>query len=85
MEPELCIKSAEGANDGFVSAESARWNDDYFVEPLLDADHLNLIGWWDISEAWHGVDSATLENRIKNLYLRIARDLADEFPLQGVS
>ena len=47
----LVIKSAEGANDGFVSAESARWNDDYFVEPLLDADHLNLIGWWDMRYA----------------------------------
>ena len=75
----LVIKGQAGPNDGFVPVSSACWNDDYFVEPVLDADHLNLIGWWDLSEIWHGVDAPELEHRIKNVYLRIARDLADEF------
>ncbi len=80
----LVIKGQAGPNDGFVPVASARWNDDYFVGPELDADHLNLIGWWDLSEIWHGVDAPELEHRIKNVYLRIARDLADEFPLDPV-
>ena len=59
---------------------SAKWNDDYFVEPLLDADHLNLMGWWDLSEIWQGVNAPELEHRIQTLYLEIAGKLAAEFP-----
>lgn len=77
----LIIRSAAGDNDGFVPVSSARWNDDYFVPPVLDADHLNQIGWWDDSEAWRGVGPDELEDRIQTLYLDIARGLAHEFPL----
>ncbi len=77
----LLIRSAAGANDGFVPVSSARWNDEYFVPPVLDADHLNQIGWWDDSEAWRGVEPAELEDRIKQLYLDIAHALAQDFPL----
>ena len=76
----LVIKAAAGPNDGFVPVSSAKWNDDYFVEPLLDADHLNLMGWWDLSEIWHGVNAPELEHRIQTLYLEIAGKLAAEFP-----
>jgi len=76
----LIINGREGDNDGFVSVASARWKDEYFVAPVLDADHLNEIGWWDISEAWQGVTPEQLETRIKKVYLGMARDLAEEFP-----
>jgi triacylglycerol lipase len=79
--PWLIVNGREGGNDGFVSVASARWNDEYFVPPVLDADHLNEIGWWDISEAWHGVTPQQLEDRIKNVYLGMAQDLAAAFPL----
>jgi triacylglycerol lipase len=78
--PWLIINGREGENDGFVAVTSARWNDEYFVPPVLDADHLNEIGWWDISENWHGVTPEQLETRIKNVYLGMARELAEAFP-----
>ena len=74
------VHAEEGDNDGFVSVQSARWNDEYFVPAVLDADHLNQIGWWDISEKWHGVTPEQLEARMKNVYLGIARELAEAFP-----
>jgi len=77
----LIIREREGDNDGFVSVTSARWNDEYFVPPVLDADHLNEIGWWDISESWQGVTPEQLEARIKNVYLGIAKELAAAFPV----
>jgi triacylglycerol lipase len=75
------IRWKEGPNDGFVSVKSARWDDKYFVEPVQEADHLNLMGWWDPSEKMGGAKRKALENEIKHLYLQIARDLADQFPL----
>lgn len=75
------IHAEEGENDGFVSVQSARWKDEYFVPPVLDADHLNQIGWWDIAEILHFVTPGQLETRIKNLYLGIAQDLAEAFPV----
>ncbi len=75
------IHSEEGENDGFVSVSSAKWKDEYFVEPVLDADHLNQVGWWDISEVWHGVGPLELERRIKKLYLDICEELAAHFHL----
>lgn len=77
----LIINDREGDNDGFVSVRSARWKDEYFVSPVLDADHLNEIGWWDISETWQGVTPKQLEKRIKNVYLGIAGELALAFPV----
>ena len=81
---KLCwcmINKEEGANDGLVSVASARWNDEYFVPPVWNADHLNQVGWWDISEIWQGVGPGELETRIQNHYLEIATALAHEFPL----
>lgn len=79
-----CIMNqAEGDNDGLASVASARWNDKYFVPPTWNADHLNQVGWWDLSELGHGVSPKSLETRIKNRYLEIARTLAAEFPLAG--
>jgi len=78
--PSAIIRKQEGDNDGFVSVKSARWKKKYFVEPVLDADHLNEIGWWDISEIWHGIDPKQLEDRIKALYLSICDGLAEKFP-----
>ena len=75
------IHSREGENDGLVAVSSARWDDDYFVEPVLDADHLNLIGWWELADLVHGEGPFELEGRIKALYLRIADDLAGDFPI----
>ena len=80
---KLCwciIDKAEGDNDGLASVESARWDDRYFVPPVWDADHLNQVGWWDLSELSKGVGPKRLETRIKNRYLEIARTLAAEFP-----
>jgi triacylglycerol lipase len=81
--PSAVIEKKEGPNDGFVSVKSARWRKRYFVEPVLDADHLNQIGWWDISEVWHGVDPKQLEDRIKALYLGICDGLAAKFPTRA--
>ena len=77
------IHSVDGDNDGLVSTRSAKWKDEYFVEPVLEADHLNLLGWWNVSELAHGVMPAELEARIKAVYLAIANELAEEFPLRS--
>lgn len=77
------IHPVEGDNDGLVSTQSAKWKDEYFVEPVLEADHLNLLGWWNVSELAHGVMPAKLESRIKAVYLAIANELAEEFPLRN--
>ncbi len=74
------IHAAEGDNDGLVSVQSAKWKDEYFVEPVLDADHLNLVGWWNVPDILHGVLPGELEARIKQVYLDIAQILAAEFP-----
>ncbi|MBI4717536.1 MAG: hypothetical protein HY763_07010 [Planctomycetes bacterium] len=77
----LLIHAREGDNDGLVSVASARWRDEYFAAPPLDADHLNLLGWWEPSEISHGVRPGELEARIKALYLSIATELAAAFPM----
>lgn len=69
----------DGPNDGLVSVASARWKDAYFVEPVLDADHLNLTGWVDISELSDLWSFLNMEARIKQLYLNIAWELAESF------
>ena len=71
----------DGPNDGLVPVESARWKDEYFVGPVLDADHLNLIGWVDLSELPDFFSFFGMEARIKKLYLNIARELAQTFAL----
>jgi triacylglycerol lipase len=74
------INLFEGANDGFVSERSAKWNEDHFIPPVHNADHLNLMGWWDPSETIGGKDRDQLEDDTKRLYLEIARELALSCP-----
>ncbi len=72
------IRKEEGENDGLVSLKSAMWREEYFVE-ILDADHLNQIGWWDRGEATTGMDRVAFETHIREIYLKIARGLRDLF------
>lgn len=75
------IHEKEGENDGLVSVASARWRDEYFVEPVLDGDHFNLCGWWDPTEIWRGVKPSQMEEAIKQVYRDIAEGLAAAFPI----
>jgi len=72
--PWRIIHREEGANDGLVSVESARWRDEYFVR-TIDADHRNEIGWWDLRDAGNEHTLAAFRQRIQDLYLEIAADL----------
>jgi triacylglycerol lipase len=80
------IFAKEGANDGLVSLESARWNDRYFRKQI-NADHLNQIGWWDSNDqnrftrGGPGETRQEMEQRIRALYVEIAEDLARKFPV----
>ena len=74
------IRRREGENDGLVSLRSARWRDEHFRQSI-DADHLNLIGWWTAEELLRAQTPAKLEARIRNFYLKIADDLAERFAL----
>ncbi len=74
------IEAHEGANDGLVSVNSAKWQDAYFVPPVLDLDHLNQVGWWDPTDLLRWVWPWTFGQRIRELYLSMARDLASAFP-----
>ncbi len=68
-------------NDGLVPVSSAKWHDDYFVPPIIDADHLNLTGWSDLEELPNIIAFLTMETKIKQLYLSIAEVLAEAFPI----
>jgi len=76
----LILRSREGDNDGLVSVSSACWRDEWAVDPPIDADHLNLLGWWEPAELWGGVWPGVLAANIKKLYLDIAVELAAAFP-----
>ena len=71
----------------------ARWRDEFAVPTVIDADHLNEVGWWEPNDLGFGIDfakfpprprlaelPAKLGERIRGLYLQIARDLAARFP-----
>jgi len=70
------IRDKEGENDGLVSLKSAMWKEDYLLKKI-DADHFNMIGWWNRSESKAGISKKAFEERIKALYLEIARGLKD--------
>lgn len=87
------VQHHEGANDGLVPVSSARWRDEFAVATVMDADHLNQVGWWEPNDLGFGIDfakfpprprlaelPAKLGERIRGLYLQIARDLAASFP-----
>ncbi len=72
------IQEKEGANDGLVSVESAKWTNDHF-RATLDADHLNELGWWP--EILDSRERARKEQESKAFYSSIAEGLARQFPL----
>lgn len=84
------IKGNEGDNDGLVSVRSAQWRPEYFQKPVINADHLNEIGWWEPND-FHPISfppgpprgemQPQLENRIRGLYVDIAKKLAQRFPV----
>lgn len=88
------INDREGANDGLVAVTSQHWTTqltraDGSTKPVkqhsfpVPADHLNEIGWWDLSELrkldWLGGGAfhaaAKYEAQIRNVYSEIARNL----------
>ena len=74
--PYIIIRHEEGENDGMVSLRSALWKEKYLLE-IMDADHINQIGWWDRSEAQTGVPREKYERGIRQVYLNIAGMLRD--------
>lgn len=85
------IQANEGDNDGLVSVTSATWRPEYRQHPVLDADHLNQLGWWHVTDLGldlvppfsppHGEQRAHLERRIQRFYVDLARELAAAFPV----
>ena len=73
--PFRIIEEKEGENDGLVSVQSAKWRDDYFKGTLDDTDHLNELGWWDVSQLMKGETSEELLQRIHSFYAAVANDL----------
>ena len=70
------IAGEEGENDGLVSVRSARWKDEYSLG-LIDADHLNQIGWWEANEGKAGFPREEYERSIRDFYVEIASGLKD--------
>jgi triacylglycerol lipase len=70
------ISREEGENDGLVSLRSARWKEKYFLE-IMDADHLNQIGWWDSSEGSAGMGKEDFERGIREFWVRLALGLEE--------
>jgi len=88
--PWFIIDAEEGPNDGLVPAPSAEWRGRSQSIRRIDADHLNQVGWWDPNEiggslypSWTGTRESRreMEQRLRDLYVEIASDLADRFPL----
>ena len=74
--PHGIIYEKEGANDGLVSVESARWGQ--FQGSLQNVNHLQIVGWrtggslMKLAFGQNSVFNAT------NFYLQICEDLAKE-------
>ena len=47
----------------------------YFKGILDETDHLNELGWWDISQLVEGESPDDLLHRIHNFYADVANDL----------
>jgi triacylglycerol lipase len=73
--PFRIIEEKEGENDGLVSVTSAKWRDEYFKGTLDETDHLNELGWWDISQLAEGETPEKLLKRIHRFYAGVAKDL----------
>jgi len=91
------IADRVGDNDGLVPVSSQLWVDvlkgDGMIEKRVEqqrfpfqADHLNQIGWWDLSELrgasaleiWNG--RLRFERRVRDLYLAIAEEVTASDP-----
>ncbi len=73
--PAEMIAAKEGDNDGLVSVASAVWKEAYFGGVLEDVDHLNEIGWQDISRIWSDEGENRLLRRIRRFYAELAERL----------
>ena len=73
--PARIIEDKEGDNDGLVSVTSAKWKEDYFKGILDKTDHLNELGWWDISQLLDGENQDALLERIHKFYAEVAANL----------
>jgi len=69
------LQRTEGDNDGIVSVRSARWRDAYFQRVLERTDHLNQIGWWDLSQFFALESPRRLRRRILAFYADLAHAL----------
>ena len=69
------IHGLEGDNDGLVSVKSAKWRDEFFQWKLNRTDHLNELGWWDLSQLASFETPRALRKRIHKFYLAVARKL----------
>lgn len=76
--PFYIIEKQEGENDGLVSVKSARWRDEYFKGCIENADHLNVLGWWDLAQIWLRESEADLLHRIHRVYADIAANLPQQ-------
>jgi len=72
--PFEIIWREEGDNDGLVSVKSATWQERFLLE-VIDADHLNQIGWWDAGEGKAGRPREAFERGIRDVYLKLAGSL----------
>ena len=81
-------KAKEGDNDGLVSVTSQKWEatlkaDDGTEKRILQksfpvpADHLNEVGWWDLQESGGVFAASAYEEKIRGVYLEIARNLPE--------
>jgi triacylglycerol lipase len=73
--PFRIIEEKEGENDGLVSVQSAKWRDDYFKGTLDKTDHLNELGWWEVSQLMKDETPDKLLQRIHEFYAAVAQDL----------
>ena len=55
--------------------QAAIWKDDFFKGTLDETDHLNELGWWDVSQLMKGETSEELLQRIHSFYAAVANDL----------
>src|SRR5262245_9323194 len=68
--PWWIVRNVEGANDGVVSVESARYGEDTEV---WDGDHLNLVNWPNVQARYYGLWTDHGSD-----YGRLARRLAEQ-------
>lgn len=58
-----------------MSVQSAKWRDDYFKDTLDQTDHLNELGWSEVSQLLKDETPDELLQRIHDFYKTVAKDL----------